>query len=210
MPSFVAAAAVTWTASGASNSASRTIPTADGVILACSVYNGTGDTVASTIAAASPLESYQTASAASKSYLAAYIAAPAGAQTVVISGADAGDVWVAGFRGIDDIDTTDAFDGAVTDTASPASIAVTTSSDGLGFGVCYATTNISASDTLVWETTPSADGDVDNAASTPGTGGSVSIDWTAATDYWVSIAVNLRQVAAVGSTYPGWYGAGWF
>src|SRR3990167_10826881 len=123
MPAFIATAAVTWTFVAASNSTARTIPTADAVYLAAWVWDGTGDTVAATIAGAAPTESYQNVTGAGeRNYFAVFVAAPAGAQTVAVSGADTGDGWSCGYRGIDDIDTIHPFDNTVADTASPASI----------------------------------------------------------------------------------------
>lgn len=201
--SFVAAAAVTWAFGGASNSASRTIPTADSVFLGVIMTDATSDTVASTIAAASPTASYQATGGPSEtSYLAVFVAAPAGAQTVAVSGGDAGDEWSCGFRGLDDLDTTTPFNNQVTDTVSPASISVTTTSDGLAVGVCFAEgTTITTSDTEVFEGPGSASGFCVSCASSPGTGGSVSLDWSGDVVY-SSIAVNIRAGAAGGGA-PG-------
>jgi hypothetical protein len=204
MPAFVATAAVTFIFTGASNSTARTIPTADAVYLAAGVWDSTGDTVAATIAGAAPTESYQNVTASGeRNYFAVFVGAPAGSQTVVISGGDAGDGWSCGYRGIDDIDTVDPFDNTVTDTASPASISVTTTSDGLACGVIMAdNVGVSTTDTEVFEAPQEPTNTVCiNCASTPGTGGAVSIDWTAGgTTLAISIAANLRQVAAAGGT----------
>ena len=196
VPAFSVTAAVTWAFSGASNSATRTIPTADSVYLACTWVDATGDSLASTIAAASPTDSFQTiANESEKTYFAVYIAAPSGSQTVAVSGADAGDETSCGFRGLDDIDTTTPWDGEVSDTTTPASISVVTTADGLAVGGVFAEdTTAATSDTQVFEGAETASGFVINVASTPGTGGTVSIDWT--NIFNSSVAANMRAAAA--------------
>lgn len=196
--SFIATAAVVWTFSGASNSASRTIPTAAATFLACELTDATGDTVASTIAGASPTNSYQGTSGNVAAYLAVFVGAPAGAQTVAISGGDAGDEWSAGLRGVDAIDLVTPFDNQVTDAASPDSIAITTTSDGLAVGCIRGDPTGSTSDTEVFEGATDGFGNAIMVASTPGTGGSVSVDWIAATAS-IGIGVNLRNGVVTGN-----------
>lgn len=201
MAAFIATAGVTFGFTGASNSASRTIPTADAVYLAAGMWDGSGDTISATIAGAAPTESYQGAtSGGERVYFAVFVGAPSGTQTVAVSGGDASDRWSCGFRGVDDIDTTDPFDGTTTDTASPQSISVTTTSDGLAVGVVLASdSGATTSDTEVFEGPTTTDVCL-NCASTAGTGGSVSIDWTGATPYYVSAAANLRMAAAAATS----------
>lgn len=199
MPAFVATAAVTWGFTAASNSASRTIPTADAVYMGVGMWDGTSDTIAATIAGAAPTESYQAVFTGSgeRNYFAVFVGAPSGAQTVVVSGGDGTDNWSCGFRGIDDIDTVDPFDGTVADTASPGSINVVTTSDGLACGVVMAASAaVTTSDTQVFEGPLQVDVLI-NCASAPGTGGTVALDWSGETVF-ISIAGNLRQVAAAG------------
>lgn len=198
MVQFIATAAVTWSFAGASNSATRTIPSAAAVYLAAGMWDGTGDTIAATIAGASPTESYQGSTAGGeRNYFAVFVGAPSGAQTVAISGGDGGENWSCGFRGVDNIDTVDPFDNTVTDTASPNSISVTTTSDGLAVGIIMAnSTGVSTSDTEVFEAPLQTDVLI-NCASAPGTGGAVSLDWSGATTY-ISTAANLRNAVAGG------------
>lgn len=204
MPSFVAAAAVTYTFDGETNSASRTIPAAAAVFFACTLWHGTSPTIAATIAAAAPTESYQGFEAGQdvRNYLAVFVGAPSGAQTVFVGTSDFSvDSWSCGFRGVDGIDTVDPFDGQVTDTASPDSISVTTTADGLAVGVqCGSNPDLGTSDTEVLEGPVDSNGATMVAvASAPGTGGAVSLDWTTVTSLiQLAIAVNLRHAAAAG------------
>ena len=81
--SFDAEAAVTFTFTAASNSATRTVQTADAIFLATQHYDNATDTIASTIAGATPTQSYQSSNAESEgNYLAVFVGAPAGSQTV--------------------------------------------------------------------------------------------------------------------------------
>lgn len=196
-PSFDAEAAVTFTFTAASNSAARIVQTADAIFLATQHYDHTGDTIASTIAGASPTQSYQSTNAEPEgNYLAVYVGAPSGSQTVAITGGDTGDDWSAGFRGLNGGHATTPFNNQVTDIASAASISVTTTADGLAVGATMAESNAAAtSDTQVFEGPETGSfGFVVNVASTAGTGGVVSIDWTSET-FYASIAVNMLIAA---------------
>lgn len=199
MPTFVATAAVTFSFVGASDSTARTIPTADAVVLVIGMSDGTGDTVTATIAGAGPVASYQAiAGGGNLNYIGVFVGAPSGSQTVAISGGDAADQWSCGFRGINQIDTTTPFSGQVSDDVSPASIDVVTTSDGLAFGVATADNGtIATTDTEVMEG-PDNGFAIPNAASSPGTGGTVALDWTGGGTIRMAIAVNLRNQAAAG------------
>lgn len=196
MPSFVATAAVTYTFTGASDSASRTIPTAAATVFGITGYNGTGNTLAVTIAGAAATLSYQADDGfGSKNYMAAFVGAPSGSQTVAVSGADVGDNWSCAFRGCDDVDATTPFDGSATDTSSPLSISVTTTADGLAFGILNCDSVPGTTDTSIWGIA----GTFYNAAtSSAGTGGSVSLDWSGGGSVYISTAFNIR---AQGVTY---------
>lgn len=190
--------ATTYGFTGASNSASRTVPAGgDGVVLGLSVFNGSGDTIAVTIAGSSATESY-TGGTTGKDFIGVWIGVATGSQTVALSGADAGDDWSIGIKAIGGIDTSDPFDGAVTDTASPGSINVTTSSDGLAVGVHEGGEATTTSDTEEWEAP--LQGDVlSHCASAAGTGGTVALDWSPAG--FSAAAVNMRAAAAA-ATHP--------
>jgi len=180
VPSFVAAAAVTYTFDGETNSASRTIPAAAAVFFACTLWHGTSPTIAATIAAAAPTESYQGFEAGQdvRNYLAVFVGAPSGAQTVFVGTSDFSvDSW------------------------SCDSISVTTTADGLAVGVqCGSNPDLGTSDTEVLEGPVDSNGATMVAvASAPGTGGAVSLDWTTVTSLiQLAIAVNLRHAAAAG------------
>lgn len=212
MPSFVATAAVTWQFTGTSQSAARVIPTAHAIVLCCVMFDSTGDTISATIAGATPVASYQGNGAVGSAYLAVFTGVPTGSQTVVVQGASSGlDVWCCGLRGLDNGDLTTPFDGQVTDSASPASINVTTTADGLACGVVYASdATVATTDTEVMEHDDGA-GSVLAVASAPGTGGAVSIDWSGGGALEVAIAVNLRHAAGGGGggPIPGSGGWGW-
>ena len=198
-PAFIATAAVTWNFTAASNSASRTIPTADAVFLSCIMFPATGNTVASTIAGAAPTSSFQ-ATGSDIAYLAIFVAAPSGAQTVAITGGDAGDNFLCGFRGVNGLNTTTPFSNSVTDTATPLSIDVTSTSTGLVVGCIEADdAGITSSNTEIWELVVASTASM-NCATAPGTGGTVTLTWTGNSGY-ASGAVNINA-AAGGTTAP--------
>jgi hypothetical protein len=204
MPSFSGTPAVTFGFTGASDSTARTIPAADAVFLAGSMWEGTGATVTTTIAGAAPVESYQAISAGGElAHLAIFLGVPTGSQTVVIDdnvGSNNG--WSVGYRGLDSVDPLDPMDGQVTDTASPLSINVATTLTGLACGVIMAdSTAITTSDDEVFEG-PISNTSLTACASTPGDGGTVAIDWSGATVF-ISIAVNLRDAIAAESEVIG-------
>ncbi len=198
-PSWSATAAVTWQFTGASNSASRTIPTSDAVFFGVTMYDGTGNTVASTIAGFSPGVSYQAmAATGERNYIAVYVGVGTGAQTVVVSGGDAGDGWSCGFRGVNGIDTVTRWSNTTSDSASPASIDITTTSDGLAVGVVMTDTGVTTTDTEVWVAPRNPDAFIIcAAASSPGTGGTVSIDWGGGgVPFYMAVGANLLAAAA--------------
>lgn len=198
MPSFVATAGVTFIFAGASDSTSRTIPTADAVYFACTMWDGTGNTIAVTLAGSGPINSYQAlcVTDASRAYFAVFGAVPSGSQTVAVSGGDAGDFWSCGFRGIDSIDLATPFDGQVSDTSTPAqTIDISTSTDGLAVGVVEGTdADLVTLDTEVFEAPINGDTKNCGVASSPGTGGTVQINWAGTLTNWVvAIGANLRH-----------------
>lgn len=198
-PAFVATAAVTWTFTAASDSASRTIPTAAAVVLGTVMYNGTSDTVAATIAGAGPTLSYQADDGfGSKNYMAIFIGAPSGSQTVALSGGDAGDEWSAAFRGCDSVDTTTPFDGSASDFSSPLSINVTTTATGLAFGMLNSGSLPTQVDTGVWGVSGVF---CNSAVSSPGTGGTVALDWSGGGSLFISTAFNIRVGAAADTLF---------
>ena len=180
---------VTFGFTAASNSTARTIQSAQAIIFGCSMFDDTSDTIAVTIAGAAPTESFQ----GGFCYLAVFVGAPSGSQTVAVSGGDAGDDWSCGFDGIDGIDEADPFDGAVSDTASPGDIDVVTTADGMAVGMHDASSATTTTDTERWEG-PLTDSVLTHCASAPGTGGTVQLNWSP-TDFGC-LAVNMRAEAA--------------
>ena len=200
---FIATAAVTWIHDngGAAPSSTRTIPSADAVFLCCVMTSGTNDTVDSTIAGASPTISYQTAAGGNKVYLAMYVGAASGDQTVAFSGADSNDDWSCGLRGVDGGDLTTPWDNQVTDgEGTDETIDITTTSDGLAVGLLCCSvdpaTSVSTADTEVMETPINSATRAVAVASAPGTGSAVTVNWTGTG--LVILGVNFRIAAAGG------------
>lgn len=198
---FVADAAVTWQFSGPSDSVSRTIPVADGILLGCGVFNGNTDTVTATIAGTGPVESYQSEGDTGEiNYLAVFIGAPSGSQTVAISGLDSGDGISCGFKGLTAVHTTDPFSNPVnTNTALGSGLGITTTADGIAVGMMLhgSTASVASSNTEQWESPLSANHNMSgNVGSAAGTGGTVTLVWTGTPLYFIS-GFNLNNAVAV-------------
>lgn len=174
------------------------------------MYDGTGDTITCTVAGAAPANDVKALVPGECAYMAVFVAPASGSQTVAISGGDAGDDWSCGFKGYTSVDQTTPWDGEITDTASPGSISVTTTSDGLAIGVAMADdASLATTDTEVFEGPEGPNlGMIGGCASSAGTGGSVSLDWTVSGTIGASCAANLRHTSgAPGAPGPGLTGA---
>lgn len=192
MPTRVGTVTTLEQTSGASLSGSVTIDGGSTFYLVVgAMYDGSGDTVSATLGGVAADATIQGApDGFTRAFAFGWNAPTSGSQTLAISGGDAGDLWIAfGSNWTDVPDSAPFWDADAFSQSDSATVA--TDADSVAIGLIYCATNPTPGQTEIAEYQETNFGEYLNVQQAAGTGGNVTISWTAFDTVYVALRLNL-------------------